>query len=71
MIPRELAHQPNINIITPDKIDDVDWFIYPVILNEPFYFVREFMFLDHPLGFWRRANLKLKRELIREKVSFM
>ena len=63
VIPRELAHQPNINIITPDKIDDVDWFIYPVILNEPFYFVREFMFLDHPLGFWRRVNPEIKKRI--------
>lgn len=63
VIPREIAHQPDINIITPDQLDNVDWFIYPVILNEPFFFVREFMFLDHPLGFWRRINPKIKKRI--------
>lgn len=63
VIPRELAHQPDVNIITPSELDDVDWFIYPVILNEPFFFVREFMFLDHPYGFWRRVNPEVKNRI--------
>ncbi len=63
LIPRELAHLPDINIITADKLDEVDWFIYPVILNEPFFFVREFMFPDHPYGFWRRVNPDIKKRI--------
>ena len=63
VIPRELAHQPNLNVITPDELDDVDWFIYPIILNEPFFFIREFMFLDHPYGFWRRVNPEIKKRI--------
>lgn len=56
-------HHLDLNIVTIDDIDSLDYFIYPVILNEPYYFVREFFQHDHPFGFYNRIHEKVLKRL--------
>lgn len=45
--------QQRLSVISPQEIDSVDWFIYPVLLNEPFYQVRSLLGNHHrDFGFW-------------------
>lgn len=47
------TYQPNLNLISSKEIDEVDWFIYPVIMNEPYYQIRMLIGnyqMDY--GFW-------------------
>ena len=46
--------EPLLSIHSPNEIKDLDWFIYPVIFNEPYYQIRTLTGLDHiDFGFWR------------------
>ena len=59
ILPLEFHHMHDLNIIDIDDIASVDYFIYPVIMNEPYYVIREFINADHPHGFWNKLNPKV------------
>jgi hypothetical protein len=45
--------QPHLKIISPKQIKDVDWFVYPVIMDEPYYQIRVLIGNYHmDYGFW-------------------
>ena len=60
--------QPQLSIINSDEIDSVDWFIYPVILNEPFFQVRSLIGSQHrDFGFWASVSDKVIEALRNKK----
>ena len=47
ILPRQL-HSFDLSIHTVKEIDQIDWFVYPIIINEPYYQIRHFHNPDHP-----------------------
>ena len=52
--------QPDLNIISPNEIDTVDSFIYPVLMQEPYIQIRTLQQNHHEdFGFWSLVNPKV------------
>ena len=60
----------DINIISPDEIDTVDSFIYPILMQEPYIQVRTLIANHHDdFGLWTYINQKVIDSLRNGKVS--
>ena len=60
--------QPLISIIKPNEIDSVDWFIYPVLMTEPFFQVRSLVGNHHrDFGFWSFVSDRVIKALKEKK----
>ena len=58
----------NLNIINPDEINSVSSFIYPVIMNEPYFHIRSIINNSHvDFGFWSHINPKIIESLRKKK----
>lgn len=56
--------QPDLNIISPNEIDTVDSFIYPVLMQEPYIQIRTLQQNHHEdYGFWSLVNPKVLEAL--------
>ena len=56
--------QSALKIISPAQIEDVDWFIYPVIMHEPWFQIRALQgFHHHDYGFWSHISDKVIKAL--------
>ncbi|MGA0351977.1 MAG: hypothetical protein ACO3MF_04465 [Acholeplasmataceae bacterium] len=55
---------PDIRIISPDDIDSVDSFIYPVLMQEPFIQIRALISNHHEdFGFWSMIDTRVVKSL--------
>ncbi len=60
--------QPHIKIINPSQIENVDWFIYPVLMHEPYFQLRSLIGYRHPdYGFWSFVPNKVIESLTKGK----
>jgi len=60
--------EPLLSIHSPNEIKDLDWFIYPVLFNEPYYQIRTLTGLDHvDFGFWRYVSSEVIEALKAKK----
>ena len=60
--------EPLLSIHSPNEIKDLDWFIYPVIFNEPYYQIRTLTGIDHAdFGFWSYVSSEVIEALKAKK----
>ena len=60
--------QPSLKIISPAQIDDVEWFIYPVILHDPWFHIRAIQGFHHEdYGFWSYVSNEVINALKQKK----
>lgn len=60
--------QPMLSVIKPDDIDSVEWFIYPVLMTEPFFQIRSLILNHHrDFGFWSFVSDKVIESLKAKK----
>ena len=57
-----------MKIISPAQIDDVEWFIYPVILHDPWFHIRAIQGFHHEdYGFWSYVSNEVINALKQKK----
>ena len=56
ILPPEFHHIDDLKIVSLDDLDSIDYFIYPIIANEPFYVIRELLDPEHPYGLFNKIN---------------
>ena len=56
ILPLEFHQMDDLKIVSLDDLNNVDYFVYPIIVNEPFYVIRELLDLEHPYGLFHRIH---------------
>ena len=46
----------DIKIVSLADLNNLDYFVYPIIANEPYYVIRELLDLEHPYGLFHRIH---------------
>jgi hypothetical protein len=63
VLPREFHHIDDLNIVDLSSFESLDYFIYPIIVNEPYFVIRHFLNSDHPYGLFNRIDHRILEKI--------